>query len=368
MLISILAFALQPQPAAGDGPAPPIVVTGSRISDDRNRLAACLERRCPPLEDIAASLRLAENLFVAGGYREARSVLADAIGRNRDQSAAHPRAVAGLYRAHARLSLHLGEGESYRRSTHRIARSLADGLPAASTEVLLGRLEVGDMQASLGNAPHAERTYSSVAEAAERAGNPRVEALAHLRIAWLRHLSGDARGAERRLEALAQAGVETPLRLAAQVIIARIERSRGDRSATDRLIAEIVRHAPQSTLTLLWAPSVPTPRAAGRFADNWIDVGFWVRPDGRVEDAEILRSDGPIDWAQPVVRAIGGRIYLPLQTDPTSPGLFRVERYTYTSLYRRPDGSRIRARTGTPRIERVDLTADPPAPSPPPSE
>jgi tetratricopeptide (TPR) repeat protein len=364
MLILMLASALQPSAATAEDPSQAIVVTGTRIGDDRDRLAACLARRCPPLEDMEAAARLAENLFVAGEYREARAVLGRAIDRNRNQTARYPREVAGLYRGHARVSVHLGEGETYQRSTYQMARSLADGLAADSTEVLLGRLEVGDMQASLGHAELAQRTYSSVEEAAGRAGNPRVAALAQLRAAWLRHLTGDTRGAERRLLALSRSdAATTPLRLAAEVILARISRSQGDRSATDRLIAEILRNSPQSDLTLLWSPAVPAPRAGSRFSDHWIDVGFWVRPDGRVEDAEILRNDGPTDWAEPVVRAVGSRIYLPLRAEPSSPGLYRIERYTYTSLFHLPDGSRIRTGTGTPRIERVDLPPDEPRPS-----
>ncbi len=341
-----------------------MIVTGSRISDDRNRLASCLERHCPTLEDVAAALRLAENLFVAGEYRESRSVLSRAIRRNRNEAARHPTAVAGLFRAHARVSIHLGEGESYERSTHGIASSLAEGLAADSTELLLGRLEVGDMQASLGNFQQAQRTYSSVAQAAVRAAKPRIEALAQMRAAWLLHLSGDTPGAERRLRTVAQGNVSNQLGLAAQIILARIGRARGDGSGTDRLISEIIRRPPQSELTLLWAPTVPVWQGGGRFSNHWMDVGFWVRTDGRVEEAEILRNAGPTDWAEPVVRAIGRRIYLPLQAEPGSPGMYRVERYTYTSLYHMPPGSRIRTRSGIPRVERVDLTQDaPPAPA-----
>jgi len=376
MLILLALSLLQAEPAE-PAQGQRVIVTGSRISDDRARLDECLRRRCPALEDIAASLRLAENLFVAGAYPEARSVLAGSIGRNRDEARHSPRAVAGLYRAHARVSIHLGEGEAYRRSSHRIVSALAEGLPQDALDLLMGRVEVGDMQISLGNARHAELSYQAVARQAGRAGNAQVEALARLRLAWLRHLIGDARGAQRQLQAIAADG--TPERsafgLAARVLLARIARAGGDHAATDQLLAELVRRGPQPGLTLIWAPSptdsVPRardPREPGLegmsyagFASRWIDLGFWVRPDGRVQDAEILRSEGSLGWTGPLLRSVAGRIYAPLEADPASPGIYRVERYTYTSLYQVPGRSRIRTRTGTPRIEQVDLSVDPPS-------
>ncbi len=376
MLTSLALSLLQAEPAE-PAQGQRIIVTGSRISDDRARLGECLRRRCPPLEDITASLRLAENLFVAGAYPEARSVLSGSIDRNRDQARHYPRAVAGLYRAHGRISIHLGEGEDYRRSSHRIVRALAEGLPRDAPDLLMGRVEVGDMQISLGNARHAELTYQSVAQQAGRAGNAQVEALARLRLAWLRHLIGDARGAQRQLQAIAAEGgsEKAAFRLAAQVLLARVARGRGDQAATDQLLAELVRQGPQPGLTLLWAPALTDsfprardPREPGLegmsyagFANRWIDLGFWVRPDGRVQDAEILRSEGSLGWTPPLLRSVAGRIYAPLEADPASPGLYRVERYTYTSLYQVPGRSRIRARTGTPRIEQVDLSVDPPS-------
>jgi hypothetical protein len=58
---------------AADPPAQTIVVTGASLAETGRRLAGCLARHCPPDEDIAATLAHAENLFVAGDYRQAHA-------------------------------------------------------------------------------------------------------------------------------------------------------------------------------------------------------------------------------------------------------------------------------------------------------
>ena len=84
-------------------PTEPIVVTGIRIQDYRDRLAACLARSCPPNEDIDATTALAEACSLEGEYREARTVLRASLGRNRDEAARYPEPVSDLYRASARV-------------------------------------------------------------------------------------------------------------------------------------------------------------------------------------------------------------------------------------------------------------------------
>jgi hypothetical protein len=86
------------------------------------------------------------------------------------------------------------------------------------------------------------------------------------------------------------------------------------------------------------------------------DVGFWVEPSGRVSDIEMLRKGGDSSWAAPLLRSIQGRIYAPL-ADPA--GSYRVERYTYTSLWQSVTGTRLRQRSPAARIEYLDLTAEP---------
>ena len=87
---------------------------------------------------------------------------------------------------------------------------------------------------------------------------------------------------------------------------------RGREANTDALIAEL-RAAKLKRPVLLYSPPVDLPKKnpiqwegevggtrrvlpTDNFNDQWIDLGFWVQPDGRVGDIEILRSGGPTDW------------------------------------------------------------------------
>src|SRR5688500_2058437 len=109
-VITAVALMLLAAPAAAQRnerytePTEPIVVTGIRIQDYRERLAACLARRCPTNEDVDASLALAEALFLTGDYGEARQTVRASIGRNHRRAAGFPEPVSDLYRAHTRLS------------------------------------------------------------------------------------------------------------------------------------------------------------------------------------------------------------------------------------------------------------------------
>jgi len=95
--------------------------------------------------------------------------------------------------------------------------------------------------------------------------------------------------------------------------------------------------------------------ATDTFDDKWVDVGFWVDPDGRVREAEILRRSGDTNWTPTLMASINGRIYAPL-TDPT--GSYRVERYTYTALWEDRTGTRLKQRSANARVEMLDLSAD----------
>ena len=63
LLCSALALALpaaaQNAPSQNDGQT--IVVTGQRLEDTRRALEACLARKCPPLEDMAATMAHTED-------------------------------------------------------------------------------------------------------------------------------------------------------------------------------------------------------------------------------------------------------------------------------------------------------------------
>jgi hypothetical protein len=87
--------------------------------------------------------------------------------------------------------------------------------------------------------------------------------------------------------------------------------------------------------------------------DYWADVGFWISAEGRVEDAEVLRSHGPQHWMRPVLASIRGRIYSPPGSGELS---YRVERYRFTSLLERRSDRRAIAHSAQGRIEMIDIT------------
>ncbi len=76
VLLSALAIAAAAPPPKPASPRPAsaeqeIVVTGVSLESSERALRECLARKCPPKEDIAASLADAENLFVGGKYDDA---------------------------------------------------------------------------------------------------------------------------------------------------------------------------------------------------------------------------------------------------------------------------------------------------------
>ncbi|MEA3003172.1 MAG: hypothetical protein QOH81_1960 [Sphingomonadales bacterium] len=365
-----------------------IVVTGTPLRDTERALRACLARTCPPNEDIDASLAHAENLFVAGKYEEARATSLASIGRNRRYAKAYPVDVSDLYRANSRLAAHLGEGRDYEWSVGAMHRILASAFPRTDGRVIEADFEQAEMYATFGRLQLARQVLEGAQKKAAEAGRDDLVSIARVRQAWLYHLGGDDWLARQALEKLAgdRAPTGRLARLGAMVVLARLDRKAGDIGSSGALIDEMrAMHLRQPVL--LFAPQVDLhPRlsdnnkseldigpdgntrisapigtatnlmATDNFEDRWIDVGFWVTSDGKVSDAEILRSRGPTDWTNELMRSIAGRVYSPIQE-----GTYRVERYSYTSRWMNVTNTRIRQRSPNARIEYVDLTASPPA-------
>lgn len=357
-----------------------IVVTGRPLEESRRALAECLARKCPPNEDVDATLAHAENLFVAGDYKAARQATLASIARNRRHAAAYPVAVADLYRANGRIAAHLGEGHSYELSTNAVARSLKAGIPDGDIRVIGAELEKAGMYASLGRTERARQIYTQMQREAHRLGRDDIAAHIRLRSAWLHQLEGDEVFARAALKEIA--ADRTPAarmaRATALVLLARLDRKRGEPVAADALAGEL-RGLGGNQPVLLFSPPVDKPTNAAadrptniakamtdsglrrmpmqRFEKQWIDVGFRIGPEGRVGDVEMLRSQGSTGWAKPVLQAIAGRIYSPVGG---SEGHYRVERYSLTSLWDyAATGSRRRQRSPQARIEMLDLTAEP---------
>jgi hypothetical protein len=112
------------------------------------------------------------------------------------------------------------------------------------------------------------------------------------------------------------------------------------------------------------SPSINTGNSLMRMPENmramWIDIGFWVMPDGSVAGLELLRHGADPDWAEPLLESVRGRRYS-TAGEPT----YRVERYSYTSRLEAMTGSRGTAHSPRARADYFDLT-DPNQPTPPP--
>ena len=375
-LLILLASLAAPAAAqsAKDDDGDTIVVTGTPLRDTERALKACLARKCPPEEDINATLAHAENLFVAGDYLEARKTTLRSIGRNGKHAKAHPVPVSDLYRANGRIAAHLGEGEDYMRSINNVKRALRAGLPADDIRIVGANLEKAGMFASLGRFERARQLYDEVAEDSLRLGRGDLAGIARVRKAWLHEIAGDRWAARRELRKIADdraAGMKVP-RVTALILLDRLDRKEGKAGATDELIRE-VRALGAEKPVLLFSPPVELPGGArldeedpvgsttrlmqmNDVDDVWVDIGFWVKPEGRVDEVEIIRRSGSTRWAKPVLKSIAGRLYSP---SPEGAGQYRVERYSFTALWKSDaTGTRFRRRSPDARIEFLDLTAD----------
>lgn len=349
-----------------------VIVTGRSLESTRNRLAECLQRRCPPAEDIAASVAHAENAFVAGEYKEARGTLTASLGRNRRHAKSLPVEVSGLERANGRVAAHLGESNAYYNSTWGIRRALKAGLPRTDQRLIAADLEIGDMMLAVGRSQAARQLYEGAAKDAARLGNRDLAARARVRGAWLEYLlenETDARIILRRLIADRDPEVRTA-RLAAMLITARLDKRENKSIDVDALVREVTSFGFERPV-LVWAPPIEIGRQspvqsdgeAGNvlrlspalgYKERWIDLGFWVEPNGSVRDVDILRASGTTDWTDGLLRSAAGRRY-----SPTREGAYRIERYTYTAFWEMATGTRIRQRSPNARIEYFDLTAEP---------
>lgn len=384
-LIALLASAVAPaqQPLATPSTGGrDIVVTGTPLSSLQTALARCLDRGCPPDKDIDATLAVAEAQFVAGQYRDARATMLKSIDRNRRFAKTYPEPVSDLYRAHSRVAAHLGEDGAYFGSALDVVSTLKAGFPVDDWRVLGAKIELGDAYFTTGRFEDAVNLYRSVARRAHELHLGRVEGMALLSVAnayvgasRVRN-DGYYAAALKACDAVRAATdpAIAPFAAAATVLKAKLAVKSGDPGAVDRLVATYRQLASGATKpVLLYAPTIDRPLQAylefpdgevpikggvQDFADQWVDIGFSIAPDGTVEEAEVLRQSPQYSgkWAQPVVAAIRGRRYAPIASGP---GTSRVERYTFTATWEFETGSRIRTRRPVPKIEVLDLTSDP---------
>lgn len=366
--MSVLLLALALQTAA----APDIVVKGTRLDD---AYAACLARQCPPLRDAQVTIAWAEARFREGAYLKAKRGLAEAVSRNRDHAATDPKPLAALYEAYATVAVHDGDLEVYKRAMGGRARTLRAHLPASDPAIADAEIALGDMWAKLGKLRSAEMAYDAAERNAAVAGLPIAALNAALRRAWLASATGELGQADRIIDRVAasEAARDPAIQAVLPVVRLRLAAKRADDAAVDKLVAGLAR-TNGAAPALLWAPPYdPTPVAAAvdtqlkfdfrnpippnsadRSPITWADVGFWVRPDGRTADIDVLRGSRDRNWLPIATRQIAARRYAP--RDGGGQGVYRVERFTLRGEYQTPIGSLIPRRAGPPRLEVIDLT------------
>ena len=361
-----------------------IVVTARSLKDTEADLKACLARGCPPDQDIKATLAHAENQFVEGDYRNARETLVRSLGRNRKHKGKFPVEVSDLLRANGNVAANLGEYDAYRISVLDMRDTLKSALKPDDYRVFGAEIEVADSRMKLGYLEEASDKYLQIERQALAKGLPQVAAIARLRDLSLRvQWAESEKTAFRKKDAadaidafLAQPtrGAEQ-FRIVAEVMKSRVDRNSGDSSTTDALIARYAALGGTERPVLLFANPIKmneaqAARAAAGGSDlnrrgmqvvdkRWVDIGFWISADGKVDEPEVIRQSGDTDWTDVVLKSIKSRQYAPLKAeeDGSSPGIYAVERYTLTAQFEDDvTGTRIRQRSPIAKIERIDLT------------
>jgi hypothetical protein len=368
MMIAIF-FILSLQAATPD-----IVVSGRRLSE---AYAACAEHGCSPLRDAQASIAFAEQQFRDGAYLKARRTLKAAISRNKRHSATDPKPVSALYEAYATVSLHDGDLDAFKSAVGQQVRTLRDNLPANDPAVVAAAFATGDMWLGMRNGQAAEISYRTIERQALADGNAALALQATLRRVGLASARGDTAGAA-RLMAEAEArpiAADPKLRAVLQVVQLRLAAGRKDDTQINQLVRAIGHDGPTRP-TLIWAPPYESTGIAAaqeeaakfdlrnpvpaRSSDvdpiQWVDIGFWIRPDGKTNEPEILRGSRSTEWAGYLLKQVSERRYTGFSTSGTDRGVYRVERFTLRGTYQIPIGSLMRRRGGAARLEVLDLT------------
>jgi len=363
---------------------PEIVVTARSLKDTEADLKACIARKCPPDQDIKATLAHAENQFVEGDYRNARSTLANALGRNRKHKEEYPVEVSDLLRANGNIAAHLGEFDVYRISVLDMRDTLKGALKSTDYRLFGAEIEVADSRMKLGYLEEASGKYLDIERLALKAGLPQVAAIARLRDLSLRVQRAEVEKTTfRKKEALDEIDMflnaptdgNDKFKIVAEVLRSRLDRTDGNSETANKLIARYAAMGGTDQPVLLYSTPIKMNEAQAVRAmaggsdlnrigtqvveNRWVDIGFWIGVDGKVDEPEILRNKGDTDWADVVLKSIKTRVYAPLkaEADNSTLGVYAIERYSLTAQYENDvTGSRIRQRSPVARIERTDLT------------
>lgn len=355
----LLAQTATPPAAATDD----IIVIGSRAEE---ALAACLERNCPPAEEVEASLQASVEQFVAGRYGAARQTLQAAIKRNRAHAAELPGPVSSLYATLATVAEHQGDTRLWTASARNNLLTLRKHVGSANRATLMEQLAFGDAMLGIGQSRAADSTFSAVQRLAIEQDHAALASAATYRRAMIAFAERDYKAAQRFADqAVRLAGPDA--RLMANLrdtMNARIAIRKGDTDAVDALAARL-RQSPDQQPRLLYAKPISD---INRFTDGallnpwhdsdirYADVGYWIRPDGTTAGVEVLRDKGLGQWRPGIVKNVGERRYVPLDVAAGHPGIYRIDRFTVRATIGEATGTRIARRVGRLSVHIIDLT------------
>jgi hypothetical protein len=141
-----------------------------------------------------------------------------------------------------------------------------------------------------------------------------------------------------------RAALATALRLASE---------RRERRRADAYAARLAAIGPGDEPLLLSQTPLPEPRQ-DIVGWRWVDVGYWILPDGRVDEVKVLRGSERRGWAEPLLSHIESRRYAPTRG---TIGHYKVERYTMTADKVNTADRLTRKRMLNPRFEMSPMPA-----------
>jgi hypothetical protein len=373
LLIMVAAMSAAPTP-----PPPPrsdIVVTGRRL-DLKNNLDRCLARNCPTPEDVDASLAYAEQLFVTGDYHEAHETIKASLRRNKDKARQYPEPVSDLYRSDAKVARHLGLDDEARLSTRKIYEALKQGIPTPDVRHFTARIEMASSYLAFGRYNDARDELRQLQREARSVGRDDIAQIAEVKKLWIDYVESPSALPEIKKAAADTDPKRSIVAGGARFLLTQIN---GEEKKLDRDPAVATAKTPSTHRVLLFNPpyelvsheSLPAPglngsisastltegnvlnRLTDTFRNSWIDVDFWIQPDGRVTDLQIARKGADAGWATPLLQSIRDRRYS--ESSDGKP-THRLERYTYTAGYEMTTGSHMVRRSPMARVEYMDLT------------
>ncbi len=373
----LLASAAQAQ-APGPLQRDEIVVVGAKLADLKADVARCEAGGCSVREDVIATVRYAEAEFREGNYHDARTALGKAVSRTKKNADSDPFAVAELHTARATVAWHFGDQREALRATGATTRLLDRHAPQ-SPNALMARMRLIQAQYQIDGPSFNIAQLEDLSQRATDADQPLIAMRADLGRAAMLYRANRREQAMKLLNAIQASDLPqtTGLKLASEVLAMRLAARDGDMQAVEALIGRLTEDQKRIGPTLVYAPDLPVPRG-GDFAPSdpllyqlqpfgsdliglkWVDIGYQIGPDGRVESVDVLRGSPRAHWAKPLLDAIGQRRYTPSVDPDDLVGRYRVERYTLTGDFVVPRGSMIRRRAANPRFEQIDLTVAPP--------